>query len=211
MSSPAVQKLTDAQAISLQQASEYDHIILIDASGSMDSPSTTMKGATRWKEAQEFAEQYARFAEKADEDGITVITFASSPTIYDGVKADKVHEIFTSQKPSGTTNLTDAMEAAFKKKFASGKKAFITVVTDGEPNDTQGVKDSIINATKKLSRDEEIGIQFIQVGDDAGARRFLEDLDDNLKGAKFDIVNSLTRAEAEAYTIEQLLWLSLND
>lgn len=211
MSSVAAKMMKDSQSISASQASEYDHIILIDQSGSMDSASTTMKGATRWKEAQEFAEQYARFAESVDDDGLTVITFNSSATVYDGVKADKVHEIFTNTRPNGGTNLTAGLEAAFKKKFAAGKKAIIMVFTDGEPNDPQSVKDSIINASKKINSDDEIGIQFIQLGDDSSAKKFLNDLDDNLRGAKFDIVNALTREEAEGYTIEQLLWLAIND
>ncbi len=211
MSSLSAQKMSEAQQITVDQAKEYDHIILIDQSGSMGSPSTKLKGKSRWQEAQEFTEGYARFAETVDDDGLTVITFNSKPTIYDGVKADKVHEIFTKLHPSGSTNLAAALEEAFKKKFKAGKKAIILVLTDGETDSQEEVKKSIINAANKLDRDEEMGIQFVQVGDDANAARFLNDLDDNLKGAKFDIVNSLSREEAEGYTIEQLLWLALND
>lgn len=211
MSSPAVQTLNETQAISQAQAKEYDHIILIDQSGSMGEKSTKMEGKTRWDEAQEFTESYARFAETVDDDGLTVITFNSKPVVYDGVKADKVHEIFTNARPGGSTNLAAALEEAFNKKFAAGKKAIILVLTDGVPDSQSAVKDSITKAANKLERDEEIGIQFVQIGDDAGAAKFLNDLDDNLKGAKFDIVNSLTREEAEGYSVEQLLWLALND
>ena len=211
MTSPTAQKLTERQTISVNQAKEYDHIILIDQSGSMGEPSVKMKGKSRWQEAQEFTMGYARFAESVDEDGITVITFNSYSTIYDGVKADKVQEIFTTLRPSGSTNLAGALEDAFRKKFAAGKKAIIMVLTDGEPNSPEAVKEVIVKAANKLEREGDIGIQFIQIGDDSTATRFLNDLDDNLKGAKFDIVNSLTREEAEAYTIEQLLWLAVND
>lgn len=211
MSSPAVQTLSTAQVISEAQAKEYDHIILVDQSGSMGEKSTKMEGRTRWQEAQEFTESYARFAETVDDDGLTLITFNFKPTVYDGVKADKVHEIFTSARPGGSTNLAAALEEAFKKKFAAGKKAIIMVITDGVPDSETAVKESITNAANKLERDEEIGIQFVQIGDDVHAGKFLNDLDDNLKGAKFDIVNSLTREEAEGYSIEQLLYLALND
>ena len=50
-------------------------------------------------------------------------------------------------------------------------------------------------------------ILFVQVGDDASATRFLQGLDDNLKGAKFDIVDAKTVAEVDAFasTAELLL------
>lgn len=211
MGSPAVQSLTEAQVLTVDQAKEYDFYILVDKSGSMGSPSTKMEGRSLWEEAQEFTEAFARYAEKVDDDGITVITFSSKPTVYDGVKADKVHEVFTKCQPSGSTNLAAALNAAFDKKFQCGKKALMVVLTDGVPDSETAVKEAITNAANKLERDEEIGIQFVQVGDDAHAAKFLNDLDDNLKGAKFDIVNSLTREEAEGYSIEQLLYLALND
>lgn len=211
MSSPAVQKMSPEQVLSAAQASEYDFIILVDKSGSMGEKSKKMEGKTRWQEAQEFTEGFARFAETVDDDGITVITFSTAPTVYDNVKADKVHEVFTTCQPGGSTNLAPALEEAFKKKFSANKKALIMVITDGEANDTSRVKESIIAASNKLSDDSEIGIQFVQIGDDPGAAKFLNDLDDNLSTAKFDIVNALTREEAESYTMEQLLWLALND
>jgi len=202
---------SSVQSISDAQASEYDFIILVDKSGSMGEVSTKMEGKTRWEEAQEFTESFARYAEKTDDDGITVITFSGSPTVYDGVMADKVHEVFTSCRPGGSTNLAPALEAAFQKKFSSNKKALIMVITDGEANDPSAVKVSITNAANKLNADSDIGIQFVQIGNDPAAAKFLGDLDDNLKGAKFDIVNSLTREEAEKLTIGQMLYLALND
>ena len=122
-----------------------------------------------------------------------------------------MHEVFTTCRPGGSTNLAPALEEAFKKKFAANKKALIMVITDGEANDPAQVKDSIIKAANKLTDDSEIGIQFVQIGEDPKAAKFLNDLDDHLTSAKFDIVNALTREEAEGYTMEQLLWLALND
>lgn len=211
MNSPVASKLTADQILSDAQASEYDFIILVDKSGSMGEKSTSMPGKNRWQEAQEFTEGFARYAEKTDDDGITVITFSGAPTIYDGVTADKVHEVFTTCQPGGSTNLAPALNEAFKKKFSSNKKALIMVITDGEANDPSHVKDAITNAANKLTADDEIGIQFVQIGNDPSAAKFLNDLDDNLKGAKFDIVNALTREEAESYSMGQLLWLALND
>jgi Mg-chelatase subunit ChlD len=207
MNQPAI---ASKNVISIDQAKEYDHIILIDKSGSMGSPSDKMQGKSRWQEAQEFTEGYARFAEQVDEDGITVITFNSSPTVYDNVKAAKVTQIFTKEQPNGSTGLAKALDAAFKKKFSSGKKTIVLVLTDGSPDSQPDVVKSITDASNRIDRDEELAVQFIQIGSDPGAASFLQTLDDDLKG-KFDIVNSLTREQAEAYTIEELLWQALND
>lgn len=198
-------------SISDTQAKEYDYILVMDKSGSMGEPSTVLEGKTRWDEAQEFTETFARFAEKHDDDGLTVITFNSTCKTYDGVKADKVHEVFTSCQPGGSTNLSAALDEAFKKKFSSSKPALIVVMTDGVPDSQTAVKNSIINASKKIEKDGDIGIQFVQIGGDKSATQFLTELDDSLTGAKFDIVNSLTREEAEKLRIEQMLYLALND
>ncbi len=211
MSSNAAAQMTPEQVLSDAQASEYDFYILVDKSGSMGEKSIVMPGKTRWEEAQEFTETFARYAEKTDDDGITVITFAGKPTVYDGVTADKVHEVFTTCQPGGSTNLAPALEEVFKKKASAKKKALVMVITDGAANDEAQVKEVITNAANGLNTDDEVGIQFIQIGNDPAASRFLNDLDDNLKGAKFDIVNSLTHEEAEGYSMGQLLWLALND
>lgn len=216
MSQATAQKLdTNADVsipeISDSQAKEFDYILVMDKSGSMGEASLTLEGRTRWDEAQEFTENFARFAEKHDDDGLTVITFSSSVKVYDGVKSDKVHEVFTSCQPGGSTNLAAALDAAFKKKFSSTKAAIIVVVTDGQPDNETDVKNSIIGASNKIEKDGDIGIQFVQIGNDAHATKFLGDLDDNLKGAKFDIVNSLTREEAEKLNIGQMLYLAIND
>lgn len=211
MSSAAAAQMTPEQILSDAQASEYDFFILVDKSGSMGEKSLVMPGKTRWEEAQEFTETFARYAEKSDDDGITVITFSGKPTVYDGVMADKVHEVFTTCQPGGSTNLAPALAEVFKKKAASKKKALVMVITDGAANDEDAVKQVITDAANGIATDDEIGIQFVQIGNDPHASKFLNDLDDNLKGAKFDIVNALTHEEAEGYSMGQLLWLALND
>ena len=49
------------------------------------------------------------------------------------------------------------------------------------------------------ANDDDCTVVFIQVGDDAAATRYLQSLDDDLSGAKFDIVDVKTVAEAAAF------------
>ena len=206
-------KLAQSPSLSLAQAKEYDYILMMDQSGSMSEPSTKLEGKTRWDEAAEFTTAFARWADTVDADGITVITYNSGAKMHDNVTADKVKEIFTKQRPAGGTNLAGALELAFSHHFKTSKPTIIVCVTDGAPDSETAVSKAIIAASKKLERDEQLAVQFVQIGDDEKAAKFLEQLDDNLttQGAKFDIVNALTREEAEQLTPEQLCYQAIND
>ena len=206
-------KLSSSPALSLDQAKEYDYIILMDQSGSMGEPSTKFQGKTRWAEAEEFTTAFARFADQVDSDGITVINFNSGSTVFDNVNAEKVKEIFSKNRPGGSTNLGGALDKAFEKHFSNSKPTIILCMTDGVPDSEAHVVKSIIGAANKLEKDAQLAIQFVQIGDNREAAQFLTRLDDNLQkeGAKFDIVNALTREEAESLTPEQLLYQAIND
>ena len=65
------------------------------------------------------------------------------------------------------------------------KKLNLIVITDGQADDKQEVEDYIIETARELDRlgapAAQIGIQFVQIGEDEDARRFLKRLDDDLK------------------------------
>lgn len=206
---------TAVQELSTAQASEYDHILLIDKSGSMGEPSKRFPGKTRWQEAREYAVGLASFLAPVDEDGITVITFNGSVNVQDNVKgADAVTSIFDTQSPAGSTALDLAIRAAETKRAQSGKKCMFHVFTDGVPNDETGARNAIIASVKTMKDDSDLAISFLQIGDDQAATRYLKGLDDGLAGhdgVKFDAVNVVTAAEAENLNYNQILWLALND
>ena len=80
----------------------------------------------------------------------------------------------------------DCREAHRKGRDAP-KPLNLIVITDGEPNDRRGqdVETVLVNIAKQLDEIEadgqQIGVQFLQVGDDAGASESLRVLDDDLK------------------------------
>lgn len=206
----AATKLEQYPVLSPEKAKEFDYILLVDQSGSMSEPSTVLEGKTKWDEAKEFTEAFARYAETADDDGITLIKFSSSATAYDGVKADAVHDLFTKNSPRGGTNLAAALEAAFAKKYSASKKAIIVCITDGSPDSTTAVENSIIKATTKIEDATQINLLFVQIGNDPGASKFLDHLDNSLSGAKYDIVDTLSAADAGALSMEQLVFQAVN-
>lgn len=198
---------------------DKDYTLIIDKSGSMSTPDQR-GGRTRWQETQESTLALARKCEQLDPDGITVYLFSGRFKRYDDVTSSKVEQIFQENDPMGTTNLAavlqDATENYFKRKAAGQTKPggeIILVITDGEPDDRKAVMEVLISASRKMDRDEELGISIVQVGADASATKFLKALDDQLQGvgAKFDICDTVTIDEMEELTIAEVLLRAIND
>lgn len=182
-----------------EKLSEYDFILVVDASGSM-STEDMPGGRSRWAYMQETAAAFARDLSKFDSDGIDLVIFGGPQvTSYEGVTVDKLTDAFATRRPMGSTPLTEALQAAFKLAGKSDKKDFIMVFTDGVPDDKAGAAKAIIAQSQLQASDEDLTILFVQVGKDTGAAAYLRELDDNLTGAKFDIVDAKTQEEAEAF------------
>ncbi|KAL2047637.1 hypothetical protein N7G274_000679 [Stereocaulon virgatum] len=64
-------------------------------------------------------------------------------------------------------------------------KLNLIVITDGQADDRQEVEDYIVETALELDKlkapTAQIGIQFVQIGEDASAREYLKRLDDDLK------------------------------
>jgi uncharacterized protein YegL len=198
-----------------EQLATRDYVMCIDKSSSMSKPH---KNTTRWKYAQEQAEGLARKCAEFDADGIDVIIFAGTVKAYNNVTPDKVAQIFAENEPNGTTATDLALKTVFDSYFAkkdagNAKPVTCIVITDGEPNDRKAVAKVIVDAANKIEADEELAVTFIQVGDDAGARAFLESLDNDLQsqGAKFDIVDCKNEEEMENMTMTDILVAAVED
>jgi uncharacterized protein with von Willebrand factor type A (vWA) domain len=186
---------------------DRDYTIIIDKSGSMatkDQPGAR----TRWVAAREGTEAFARKCEELDSDGLTLYVFASKFRRYEQVSADRVGTVFTENEPMGGTDLAGVLDHAFDQHFANARRPeTIVVVTDGAPDDEKAVMRSILRASKRVARQDQLAVSFVQVGSDAGARRFLKILDDELvrAGAPHDIVSTFTMEEAEGMGLTEVL------
>jgi uncharacterized protein YegL len=201
------------QAVNLSaQLSEYDFIVVIDTSGSMGSPVKAGNPRSRWDAMQESVGAFVRDIEKIDSDGIDVVQLGNGVKSWQGVTSAKVDEMFASLSPRGSTPLAEALTEALKLAGKSNKKDFIIVFTDGVPDDQAAAAKVIVDASHKQETDDALTILFVQVGDDAGATQYLQKLDDNLKNAKFDIVDAKTMAQAEQFsTTADLVLAAITD
>jgi Mg-chelatase subunit ChlD len=164
----------------------------LDVSGSMTTTDTPT-GQSRIEFAKEKAIAFALEASKWDEDGIDLITFGHKITNFNNVTAETSKQIIESlQANEGSTDTAGLIKAAYArhKEIGSSENTVLFIVTDGAPNDKEAVKQAIINITNELVDEHSFAISFLTVGKiDAGLQAFLTELDDNLKGAKYDIVD----------------------
>lgn len=202
----------------LEELMTRDYTLILDKSGSMSTQD--QNGKSRWAAVQESTLAIARKCEQLDPDGITIYTFAGKFRRYESVVASKVEQIFLENDPMGTTNLAGVLKDAFQNYFdrkakgqVQGSGETILVVTDGEPDDRRAVIETIVQATQKMDRDEELAVSFIQIGNDSSATAFLKALDDQLEGvgAKFDICDTITVDDLEEMSISEVLLAAIQD
>ncbi len=196
-----------------------DYEVHVDASGSMGAPMKS--GKSRFLHCGEQAENVARVANSFDPDGITVGVFGGKISIFENQTPEKVKQIFKENSPNGGTPTDQLLKQrfdAYKSRKAAGnaKPLSMIIFTDGEPTNPDQVVKEIVEFTKFLGKEggEEVAISFCQVGDDAGATKFLERLDNDLEkeGAVCDIVDCKTEDEVNNLSnVEELLLAGIED
>ncbi|CUA77907.1 hypothetical protein RSOLAG22IIIB_06860 [Rhizoctonia solani] len=175
----------------LAQLMEYDTQFLIDDSGSM--------AGTRWNEALDALMGLASYALKHDTDGIEIYFLNDVDNTKQVKNGEQVRQLFYSVKPGGGTPtgrrleqiLTAYITRIEAAKTKSGgadlsqsgiKPLNLIVITDGEPSDDP--ESVIVAAARRLDAGQfplaQVGIQFIQVGDDKSASKALKELDEHL-------------------------------
>lgn len=221
--------------------SDYDIEFILDRSGSMSTSDRSTKGVSRWESGRKLLVETATACQEIDDDGISIVFFDDEIVTKENTTLEVLHDVFKRISPRSSTDTAGAigsrLNAYFSRRdgetttkktgglFGFGgktstetkpaaarvKPVIMLVYTDGVPNSQSRLEDVIIAATKKMQSKDEIGICFIQAGNDASAKQFLLELDTNLesRGAKFDIVSCITVDEAMQLNNEQLLTFAL--
>lgn len=192
-----------------------DVYVLLDRSGSMGQNTDTPSKQSRWDYAKETIVSFVTELGKHDDDGITLIPFNASHVVSDNVKPETFGSVWSGLSPGGGTMLAGPLRTALglAEKRWKEKQQLIVVLTDGEPQDQGDVAQVIIDASKKMERDEQAAILFLRVGQDKGAKAFLDSLDDDLqsKGAKFDIVDADDLDAVAGKSLQDVVDKAFND
>ncbi|GAA6006989.1 hypothetical protein JCM10207_009162 [Rhodosporidiobolus poonsookiae] len=165
----------------------YDLVIMVN-----DSPSMV----DYWEETREALMGVVESCMKYDRDGIDLLFMNNEDHKIENCTAPEVvARAFEEIQPFGSTPtgvvmddlLRDYVERVedAKQTRTKVKPLLLLVLTDGRADDPDMVKDIIIEFAQRLddirAPPYQLGIQFIQVGDDGDAAAFLQELDDELK------------------------------
>lgn len=200
-----------SETTAVRTLADYNYTVVVDASGSMNEIDAGHT-ISRWARMEESVKGLVAELAAIDQDGIDLITFGgTSITHCAGIKsATQVAEVF-SRRASGGTPLAQALEKSFEVAGKSDKPDLILVFTDGEPDNQDAAREVIRAQAAKQEQDDDLTVLFVQVGGAAGAADFLDTLDDGLN-AKFDIVDTMTQAEADGYpSLAALISKAIND
>ncbi|KAL6720517.1 hypothetical protein ACLMJK_002441 [Lecanora helva] len=195
------QAKSDANLSILKQ---YDIVFLIDDSGSM-----SLDRPTRWDQVRTVLQDIAHVSTQWDEDGID-IHFLNNEKPYKNVKKAKhVMKIFNNVIPIGGTYTERRLrhilrpyirdcEIRHMQHKSEPKLIDLIVITDGIPSDDP--INCLTEFAKRLDAIDanlmQVGVQFVQVGDDAGAAANLEELDNlHEENDCRDIVDTVSYAE----------------
>lgn len=186
--------------------------------------------ASRWTAAEASVLNLMSQCERFDPDGITVYVARQADAAcktqkcdfqkYDRVTSTKLAQIIHEHLPPEQIDLRQVLETAlndyFDRRTAGQTKPngeILLVLIDGEPGDRMAVAKVIREATQRMDSDVELGIGFVQIGQDLIAKGFLTALDDNLQsvGAKFDIVTTMLLDQISPQALTEFLLSTLND
>ncbi|KAK7055362.1 hypothetical protein R3P38DRAFT_2846632 [Favolaschia claudopus] len=213
----------------LETLRQYDTVILVDDSGSM-SESGSKRGVTRWFEAGQALQALAEVAQRYDEDGIDIHFLNNKHQALNMRSSSEVRQVFEQVQPHGTTPTAERLDQLLKPYLTKLEAAEIQ--PDGTPRDrqtgeqikrinfiviTDGIsaddpKYPIIEAATRLKAMRnltrvQLGIQFVQIGNDEEATRGLQALDDNLTKERdiWDIVDTTPYSKLNPVTADGLI------
>lgn len=163
-------------------------------------------GLTRWAEARDALAGLVALVKDRDPDGVDVHFLNSPQHLLSCTDPEAIRLLFDSVAPEGATPMAakieelmleylDAIELvkqckALCKPLPDGlsepRRRNYLVLTDGAASDE--VEDVIVAIARRLDQSHfplsQVGFSFVQVGDDAEASAFLEELDDTIASSQ---------------------------
>ncbi|KAH8913506.1 hypothetical protein BT69DRAFT_1202927, partial [Atractiella rhizophila] len=171
----------------LASLARYDVVFLVDDSPSMD---------VLWPDVQGALMGVAERCLQYDRDGLDVYFMNSGEQLESARDPQSIENLFHSVQPFGSTPTgmrlddllrpyVDALEDAKRDGKPRPKPLLLLVITDGRADDPDLVKEVIVEMAGRLDDGRfppfQLGVQFLQIGDDPDAEEFLRELDDDLK------------------------------
>ncbi|KAH0612940.1 uncharacterized protein H6S33_009320 [Morchella sextelata] len=163
----------------------YDLAILIDDSDSMKYE----ENGERIKTLQKTLDNIANVYGLARDQGIITVRFLNAPQGKKNVTVKTVKSVLKNHNYGGVTRIGTELKKKILDRFVNkdmAKPLLIMIITDGAPEgEATGLLETvIINCISSLSKDgakgpQSVAFQFSRVGNDTGAQKLIQDLDDH--------------------------------
>jgi hypothetical protein len=218
---PRKEGLTEVE---LKRLAAHDIVLLIDKSGSMDTPDCPVIGGatlgmissfvlggmgstTRWNWCLGQTSTMANQTQDVLKDGFSVILFDSNFQIFPHVTVDGLRTIFHNNRPEGGTDLTSPLAGTFedyfrRKKITNGnvKPLLIGIITDGCPSSPESVRTALFSVTRQLSNPSEITVVFFLIGSrDFAGEQFAHSI------SRFNIVKVVPYSQLASHGLARAL------
>jgi len=176
------------------------YLLAGDISASMDFKDPKCSGLTRYEYMLEKFKAFIKISEDYDPDGPTIILFGEHVKVFRNTNLAAVESKLAKIEFEGFTNTDKVIDEAFKlhkeektelkKQGKTHPGSVLMLFTDGAPTNRAAVGRSIIEIANAIDNRDEFSIIFLTVGSIASdLQDWLTMIDDNLKGAKYDIVD----------------------
>jgi hypothetical protein len=192
------------------QLSQFDTVFVIDDTGSMQLPAKASDSeapdtTTRWDVLTTSLQYIADIAAKYDKDGVDIHFLLSKWLNQTNVTSGQevlnlLEQVDLTQGGGGTyfepvlakilgpyvANYQEYFDKVRRRlKAVEPKPLNIIVLTDGKDDEEDATEEMLVRIAKKLDEmsvpRSQVGIQFLQVGDDPEAAIYLEYLDNEIK------------------------------
>jgi len=178
-----------------------------ETSAKASKPPNSGVQPTRWEKAVMSLNSIVTTVAKIDPDGVDIVCFPGSGgegglsyDIYRNIRdANGLEDLVTAVEPKGECHMGATMDVVLKEAFARGfdsTPTSVLVLTAGCPDDSEILTTTLEEAAKKVDKDSDLTVTFVQVGDDEGAEKYLAHLDTELTtisagGEEIDIVDTV--------------------
>mmetsp|Transcript_11040 Transcript_11040/g.15195 ORF Transcript_11040/g.15195 Transcript_11040/m.15195 type:complete len:371 (+) Transcript_11040:52-1164(+) len=197
-------------------------IILVDYSLGMFNRQFNDYGQTvydvRWAEAKMVVTSLIDHVTRFNDIGISLHFFSDKSVMNDNVRtAEEATALFDNGK---TKQIKGALNfSAILKKVLDARSAFepmsVLIVTGGSTTLEKQAPliDLIVSTDKELQRASQLKLSFVQVGDDEGSTKFLQDLRPTLiaRGMQKDIVDVTTHYDLRGSNLVSVLGYLFNN
>lgn len=182
------------EAVDWRTLKEYEIVVMVDSSGSMDDKLTSPP-MTKWEWCSKEIYNLAKEAERIGSGGFTLCTFETDHEMFANCTAANVRQLLQSRHPGGGTDLATPLTEVINRHFKNAKRKplLVVVITDALVSNDE-IENVLIDASKRVRSPQEAQFLFLQLGDDAPGQELAQILDDELTtlGAPYDIVSSIT-------------------